>query len=44
MCNQAVDKYADSLKYVPECFKTQEMCDKAADIHLSVIQFVLEIN
>ena len=28
--------------YVPECFKTQEMCDKAVDIHLSVIQFVPE--
>ena len=28
--------------YVPECFKTQEMCDKAVDIHPSVIQFVPE--
>ena len=31
MCNQAVDNYVDALEYVPECFKTQEMCDKVVD-------------
>ena len=29
MCNQAVDNFADALEYVPACFKTPEMCDKA---------------
>ena len=40
MCYQAVDNYVDALEYVPECFKTWEMCGKAVIIHPSVIQFV----
>ena len=31
MCNQAVDNYAHALEFVPELYKTQEMCDKAAN-------------
>ena len=43
-CNQndCQDDYADALEYVPECFKTQEMCDKPIDTYLPVIQFVLK--
>ena len=29
MCNKAVDNYAHALKFVPDCYMTQEMCDKA---------------
>ena len=38
-CNQAgyQDDYADTLEYVPECFKTQEMCDKPVDTYLPTI-------
>ena len=42
MCNQAADNYRDALEYVPGCFKSQEMCDKVADIHCSLIQFLSE--
>ena len=42
MFNQSVDNYLDSLKNVPECFKTQDMCDKVANIHSPVIQVVIE--
>ena len=31
MCNQAVDNYAHALEFVPECYKTQKMCDKAVN-------------
>ena len=41
MCNQAVDNYVDdALEYVSDQYKTQQMCDKAVNIHPSVIQFV----
>ena len=29
MCDKAVDTYPSTMKFVPECFMTQEMCDKA---------------
>ena len=29
MCNKAVDNYSHALEFVPECYKTQKMCDKA---------------
>ena len=29
MCNKAVDAHPPTIKYVPECYKTQEMCNKA---------------
>ena len=31
MCDKAVDDYADVLDFVPDQYKTQEMCDKAVD-------------
>ena len=42
MCNKAVDNYPNALKFVPECYKTQEMCDKVVNTHSSTIQFVPE--
>ena len=32
MCNKATDNYSHALEFVPECFKTQNMCDKAVKI------------
>ena len=31
MCNKAVDNYPHALEFVPECYKTQKMCDKAVN-------------
>ena len=38
MCDKAVDVYANALEFVPECYKTQKMCDKSVDTS----QFVLD--
>ena len=38
MCNKAVDDYADSLEFVPECYKTQKMFNKAANTSLPAIK------
>ena len=37
MCNQAVDNYADALEVVSDCYKTQEMCNKAVNTDSSKI-------
>ena len=31
MCDNAVDPYLSTIKYVLDVFKTQEMCDKSTD-------------
>ena len=31
MCNKAFNTYSSVIRYVPECYKTQEMCGKAVD-------------
>ena len=31
MCNKAVNNYPHALEFGPECYKTQEMCDKAVN-------------
>ena len=40
MWNEAVDNYAHALEFVPEFYKTQEMCNKAVNTYTSAIQFV----
>ena len=40
MWNKAVDNYAHALEFVPEFYKTQEMCNKAVNTYTSAIQFV----
>ena len=32
MCNKAVNTYPSTIRFVPECYKAQDVCDKAADI------------
>ena len=29
MCDKAVNTYLSTIGFVPQCFMTQEMCDKA---------------
>ena len=29
MCDKAVDTHPTTIKYIPECYKTQDMCYKA---------------
>ena len=31
MCDKAVDDYAHALKFISDCYKTQEMCNKAVN-------------
>ena len=31
MCNKAVGTYPSAAQFVSECYKSQEMCDKAVD-------------
>ena len=31
MCDKAVNTYPSTINFAPECFMTQEMCDKAVN-------------
>ena len=37
MCNKAVEKYSHVLTLVPNCYKTQKMCNKAVDTNFSAV-------
>ena len=39
MCNKAVDTHPSTIKYVPKCYKTQEICNKA--VHRCFLYFTL---
>ena len=43
MCDKAVDTHPTILKFVPDCYKTQEICDKAVNrwFFLYVILFLI---
>ena len=36
MCDEAIDDYSPTIQFVPECYKTQEMCNKAINIFFSI--------
>ena len=38
MCNKAVDNYPHALEFVPECYTTQKICDKAFNTYPSVLK------
>ena len=42
MCNKPVDDYPQALEFVPDCFKTQKMCNKTVGVYFSAIQLFLE--
>ena len=39
MCNKAIDNYPHTWEFVTECYKIQEICDKAVNTHSSAIFF-----
>ena len=41
MCDKAVDNYPQVL-FVPDCYMTQKICDKAVNTHSSTIQLLSE--
>ena len=40
MFNKAINNYPHTLEFVPECYKTQKVCDKAVDTHPTAIKYV----
>ena len=45
VCDKAVDTYPSTIKFVPECFMTQEMWDKAVGrCFLYLILFLISIK
>ena len=39
MCDKAIDTRPTTIKYVPECYKTQGMCYKA--VHRCLLVFLI---
>ena len=37
-----MENYPHVIEFVPECYKTQNMCDKAVNTYPSTIEFVPE--
>ena len=45
MCDKAVDAYISTIKFVPECFMTLEMCDQEVNrFFLYLLLFLLNIK
>ena len=42
MCDKAILENAGTLKYVPGCFRNQEMCSKAVENYSHTSEFVPE--
>ena len=42
MCDKAVDTYPSTIKFVPECHKTQEMCNNAVNRCFLVFNSILD--
>ena len=42
MCNEAFDDYVHALQFVPDCFKTQKVGNKAVNTNPSTMHFVPE--
>ena len=40
MRDKAVDTYPSAIKFVPECFMTEEMCDKAVNKYFFVFHSI----
>ena len=40
MGDKAILENDRTLKFVPDCYKTQKMCDKAADNYLHAWEFI----
>ena len=42
MCEKAILENGGTLKSVPDCYKNQEMCNKAVDNYPRALGFVIE--
>ena len=42
MCDKAVDTYPSAIQFVPECYNTQKICDKAVDTCTFVFNLVAQ--
>ena len=42
MCYKTVYNYSHALAFIPECYKTQKMCNKAVDAYPSPIKCVTD--
>ena len=42
MCNSIISEDPFSIRYIPDQYKTQQMCDKAVDDCLAALKFVLD--
>ena len=43
MCDKIISDDPFSLRYVPDQYKTQQMCDEAVDDFLPILNFVLNL-
>ena len=41
MCDNAILENGETLEPLPDCYKNQQMCDKAVDNYPHVLKFVL---
>ena len=45
MCEKAVDTYPSTINFVPECYNTQQICDKAVHrCFLYLILFLINVK
>ena len=44
MCDKAILENCGKLKSVPDCYKSQEICNKAVENYPHVLEFVLECS
>ena len=42
MCDKAILENGGTLKFVPDCYKNQEMCDKAVENYPSALEVFSE--
>ena len=40
MCDEAINTYSSTTRFVPECFMTQEMCNKAVNRCFCVFDYI----
>ena len=42
MCNKAVNTYDSTIQFVSDCYKSQEVCDKASSRCFLAFVFILD--
>ena len=40
MCDKVISEDPFSIRYVPDQYKTKQMCDEAVDVCLAALEFV----